>query len=416
MSKINLQVKSGFFTNAALTVLDTVKFFVKKCLYLFGYLVFIPISYLMPKKRYVVLTSRFGDFDGSLKYFYMYLNGIDEPGVEFVFLTEKRKVYRNLKDNGYNVWYYPSFRTILLMFQTYLLIVDGNEWAKNLKYFIFFKARKVQIWHGTGLKTIGLLKPQIKRLNPIALRLKKEYIYYDLLTLSSQYQVKMRSKAFRYGKLVLNGLPRNDIFFAHQLKDQVPGSDYESLAKFNKLKQSGYYLVTYAPTWRRNEQTLSQLKLQELDQFARLHQFIIILKLHPKHHCVVEPSDYSNIVEYSKTADIYPLLTLTDLLITDYSSIYLDYLLLDRPIIFFPYDRQSYVGGERELLLDYDQITPGPKCYNQKELQEQIHHHLTGAKDQYQAKREEICKMFFHYRDGKSSERLWKAIKENFLN
>ena len=383
-------------------------------LFIIGYLMIIPVSYLTPKKNYVVLTTRFGDFEGNLKYFFLYLNNLEEQDWEFVFLTEKKEVYRQLKDKGFQVWFYPGLFTILKLFRTRILIVDGNEWAKNLKYFFLFSAKKVQLWHGTGLKTIGLLKPAIKNLSRFRQMLKKEYTYYDLLVLTSEYQVKMRSKAFRYGKLLVNGYPRNDIFFKETDFDYSLGSDYSLIEKCRQYKNEGFSLVTYTPTWRKFDHSL-HLDLDSLDDFAGKNSIKFIIKLHYKHDCSPEVSRHKNIIEYDKYTDVYPLLAVTDLLITDYSSIYLDYLLLEKPIIFFPYDIDEYTDNERQLLIDFGQVTPGPKVYSQEELNKELHAHIVEGKDWYNLQREEQRKKFFKYRDGKSSERLWSAVKKDML-
>ena len=61
-----------------------------------------------------------------------------------------------------------------------------------------------------------------------------------------------------------------------------------------------------------------------------------------------------------------------DLLITDYSSIFFDFLLLDRPIVFFPYDLEQYLSQDRAMYFDYEIMTPGPKCRTYDELELQI--------------------------------------------
>ncbi|MCW3488832.1 CDP-glycerol glycerophosphotransferase family protein [Dethiobacter alkaliphilus] len=391
------------------------KFIYKKTLLLLGYCIIIPISFLVPKNDSVVLTSRFGDFEGNLKYLFIYLNSLNEQSVKFVFLTEKKHVYTKLREKGFEVWFYPSISTFFKMFRTRLLIVDGNEWTKNLKYFFLFSAKKVQVWHGTGLKTIGLLKPSINKLSKFRKILKKEYTFYHLLALTSEFQVKVRGKAFRYGTLLINGLPRNDMFFTKITSDDGLGCNYELIDRLIEYKQKGLSVVAYTPTWRKHSENFDHLDLSSLNSFAQKNNIMLVIKLHSKHNCDLDRFNFSNIIEYDRYADVYPLLSLTDLLITDYSSIYLDFLLLDRPITFFPYDSEKYIGGERDLLLDYNKTTPGPKCYNQEELQEEIYVQVVERVDKYKSLRNEMRNKFFKYHDGHSSERLWSTIKSNFF-
>jgi CDP-glycerol glycerophosphotransferase len=102
------------------------------------------------------------------------------------------------------------------------------------------------------------------------------------------------------------------------------------------------------------------------------------------------------------------------MLITDYSSIYTDYLLLNRPVAFFAYDYEYYVNQNREIQFDYDWITPGPNCYNQTELEREILKVLINGQDDYIQKRKEIMDLAFKYQDGNSSERIWQCVRDFF--
>ena len=155
----------------------------------------------------------------------------------------------------------------------------------------------MQLWHGTGFKTIGLLKPSIKKLSRFRRRFRKDYIYYHLLTLSSEYQVRVRSKAFRYGKLLVNGLPRNDIFFQQAVPADDLGSDSKTLRKCIHLQEQGLKIVTYTPTWRMYNHTFDQLALEKLNRFCREQGVVFVIKLHYKHDCHLDAGDLSNVLE-----------------------------------------------------------------------------------------------------------------------
>ena len=386
----------------------------KVAMNIIGFVFIVPFAKLLPKKNQVVLGSRFGDFEGNLKYLFLYLNSLDED-TEFVFLTEKSKIYKNLQKEGFTVWRYPEPATLLKLLQVKVFIADGNEWAAGFKYFFLKGAKNIQIWHGTGLKAIGLLKPNYKALGAFHKFFRKENTRYDLLALSSEDQVNNRGKAFHYKELLINGLPRNDVFFNEEVLKRSLAFEGESLKPFEKFKEEGYTLVTYTPTWRKHQEEFHQLELESLESFGEQYKIKWILKLHYKHDIPINTEKYKHVIEYDKTADIYPLLAITDLLITDYSSIYLDFLLLNKPIVFYPYDEVEYVNGERELLLDYDSVTPGPKVYNQEELLNRVKDFVVAKEDRFQEERELLRKSFFEYRDGKSCERLWSKIKENYL-
>ena len=109
--------------------------------------------------------------------------------------------------------------------------------------------------------------------------------------------------------------------------------------------------------------------------------------------------------------DIYKLLTITDILITDYSSIYIDFLLLNRPIIFTPFDLVEYRHSNRELYYDYELITPGERCNNWENTLEEIKK-LFDGKDEYSNDRELIRKRFHTNVDNQNSSRIINSIKE----
>ncbi len=126
----------------------------------------------------------------------------------------------------------------------------------------------------------------------------------------------------------------------------------------------------------------------------------------------VRGRDFSHIVNYAAECDIYPALALFDALVTDYSSIYFDYLLLDRPVFFFPYDLEHYVAGERKLLFGYREMAPGPLCRTREELQAEI---LTPDNDYWRKRRREVRASVFDHLDDKAGLRLYQFLQEQSL-
>lgn len=109
--------------------------------------------------------------------------------------------------------------------------------------------------------------------------------------------------------------------------------------------------------------------------------------------------------------DLYEFLNACDLLITDYSSVYFDYLLLDRPIIFTPIDLDDYIENAGMLYGPFDFWTPGPKVLDQETLQNQILNNLYG-KDEYSNQRSMIKDIVHYYKDANSHKRVWNLIEE----
>lgn len=104
------------------------------------------------------------------------------------------------------------------------------------------------------------------------------------------------------------------------------------------------------------------------------------------------------------------MLTQTHVLITDYSGVYFDYLLLNRPIIFAPFDINEYVERDRKLYYDYQKVTPEPKARDWPEVFRLLEEVM--QKDDWKEEREAICDLFNKSKDDRSSERVFQLVQE----
>ena len=145
------------------------------------------------------------------------------------------------------------------------------------------------------------------------------------------------------------------------------------------------------------------------------NKIVFVFKYHTKtwQDHTYDLSGMSNIIEYQKNSDIYPLLGKCDAMITDYSSIFVDYLLLDRPVIFFPFDHDHYINSERALQFDYKEVTPGKKCFTYDELESELNKTVVKGKDEYRKERKKVLKKFFDTADGNSCDRILEYIEKN---
>jgi CDP-glycerol glycerophosphotransferase (TagB/SpsB family) len=123
----------------------------------------------------------------------------------------------------------------------------------------------------------------------------------------------------------------------------------------------------------------------------------------------VNTSNRIYIPKYSEVQDIYYTMSKADILITDYSGVYFDFLLLDRPIIFTPFDIHDYINNDRELYYNYDEVTPGPKARNWTELLRLLE--LATIKDDWKSQRAAVRDQFHQYTDNKSSERVFQMVE-----
>ena len=135
---------------------------------------------------------------------------------------------------------------------------------------------------------------------------------------------------------------------------------------------------------------------------------ILLLKSHPGVKSFEVPKDSSNILIYKE--DSYEIMNKVDILLTDFSSIYFDFLLLNRPIIFTPFDLERYVDGT-PLYYEYDEVTPGPKAKNWTEVVSNLEK-IIGGDDAYADRRNITNLKFNKFRDANNCQRIVDFIKQ----
>lgn len=375
------------------------------------------LSWCLPKKPgSIVMIKRLAhNFDGNLKYYYDHLTQVAPGDYEPCVLVTDRDFHGFLQDQGIRSVYYPSAAAFWALLRAQIIATESNVNSVRLWGSLAAGAVKYQLWHGNGFKNVGLINPRAQIGNKGVIgntidRYVGLYPKYDIVVFCSQHQEKARAAAFDYRHSLINGQPRNDILFARDsILDEI-GSDAVALARMREAHARGMKVVLYSPTWRpKNEvQPLDAIRLDAIAQMAERENFLFVYKLHAKDK--FKPGKGSalespNVVEYDKRADIYPAMGFADCMITDYSSIYLDYIILDRPIIFFPYDLENYIAV-RGFAHDYDDVTPGEICRDQSALEMAIRKVVEGAEDAWTAERKQVMDLFYDYVDGQSSERL----------
>jgi CDP-glycerol glycerophosphotransferase (TagB/SpsB family) len=311
-----------------------------------------------------------------------------------------------------------------------MVVVDSAEWITHGKFQLAFRSKVIQLWHGAPLKEIEipLFLRRIAGYPKLAGSLLKAYkivtgrhAAYELVVSTSDFFTEKAFKpAFRARHFIDTGYPRNDALFA-----DVPDGEFHSplwintdlsaIIKIIARKKAGAKTILYAPTFRKTlaDPFSSEIfALNRMNEFAAQHNLLLILKLHPVFTSPDQQNEHANILIYKATCDIYPALNLFDALVTDYSSIYFDFLLVNRPIIFYPYDYEEYIKNDRSLLFNYEHMTPGPICKNQDELEEALR---TISEDCYQKKRKEILDLVFTHKVNGASTRLWNFLEERYI-
>lgn len=225
------------------------------------------------------------------------------------------------------------------------------------------KTKVVQLWHGTGtIKKFGqdVNEGELKKL---------EYKANQRIThliVNSEYTKKQFAQAFGITeeKVYVWGLPRTDELFSEKVKQEKMDSFY---GQYPQLK--GKRLVLYAPTFRDNEVAHPKMELDVSYLEKNTDEnTVYLIKLHPFVATHYELKDSLRCVNVSSYQDINTLLFVSDVLITDYSSIIFEYCVLEKPMIFYAYDLEHFSQQGRGFYEPYESYVPGPVAKDTKEV------------------------------------------------
>ncbi|PKP60186.1 MAG: hypothetical protein CVT89_00355 [Candidatus Altiarchaeales archaeon HGW-Altiarchaeales-2] len=374
------------------------------------------LSHLFPRdKKIWVFECWFReDFKDNSKYLFLYASENLKPKIRPVFLSKNKKLIKTLTKNGMEAHYSYSIKGIWSKIRCKYAFADVSFFDT----YLLGGATKVQLWHGSPLKKIEYdARLSVSRIPAFVRRIAKfiapwTFMRPEHITAPSDSFVGIFASAFRINEknIVVTGYPRTDIFFRN-IPFSLIGTDapiYEKIKKEN----SNNKIIMYLPTHRDidNVAIEKQFDLDVLNRFLKLNNCFLIIKQHHYVNPNLENDKiFDRIIFSFSNIDIYPLLSDVDILITDYSSIFFDFLLLDKPIIFFPYDIDKYISKDRELYFDYNEFVPGPIANTFDDLMQWIEYFIKKP-EEFSNKRKDIRDFSFNYIDGNASKRICEFI------
>lgn len=246
-------------------------------------------------------------------------------------------------------------------------------WIQKPNHTIF-----LQTWHGTPLKKLAADMDEVHMPGTTTQSYKENFIKetrnWDYLVSANSYSTDIFRSAFKFDKKILEtGYPRNDDLMNLNNGDHI-----------RKLKDKlgiplDKKIILYAPTWRDNEYfEKGRYKFTlhlDLKQFQSDlgEEYVVLLRMHYLIANKLDISEYQGFAyDFSTYQDTRELYLISDLLITDYSSVFFDYLCLKRPILFFTYDIENYRDKLRGFYFDFEKNAPGPLVKTTQQLIENI--------------------------------------------
>ncbi len=382
-------------------------------------LIFMISHFIKKDKNIWVFGAHMGKkYTDNARYLYEYINA--NTDIQAVWLTKNKKVVKELRKQGLPAYsMYSKQGRFFAMRAKVAFYTHRSIIYFDLPFYAFTKKTKlVLLWHGIPLKKIGYddkifsFKDDEESLKYKIKKFKKERLFPffnyahqpDVVLALSTTTVKLFSQAFRVpeSNVLITGYPRNDMFFEEN--------------KIVESKHKNKHAI-YMPTFRNKGAGFDlfmqyDFDVEEFDRFLEAEGVRLYIKLHPFNHpteALLRKIMFSDNIRFLNYDAIYDVINDFDILITDYSSIYFDFLLSKKPIIFTPFDHEEFIEGHRELYFDYDEVTPGPKAKDWREVMTCIEK-FNQSPEWYQEEREQISEQFHLNQDGNSSKRVYEEV------
>ncbi|WMY74576.1 CDP-glycerol glycerophosphotransferase family protein [Buttiauxella selenatireducens] len=311
------------------------------------------ISFGLPKKNVVIFNS-YKNTKFSFIAKNIFLHGIMNGKVNYKFVINDEKL-RNCLIDTYGDYFITSTNI-----KDCYTICTAKFWVTSTSPVYKFPfcnifRKVINVWHGIPLKNIGVLDYEVSAYKSFLYKTVYRTFYtYFMVPSPSLGEVYKNSFCIGDDKVVYSGLIQPHIVTKENIKDKLG-----AISKDVKV-------ILYATTWRSYDTDyfpFADFNLEKLNNYLVERDYIILIKPHHLEKSSVERFRCSNIiiVDDSYINDISHIFNSVDLLVTDYSSIYFDYLMTSDPyIIFVPYDLDKY-KYERGFNMDYEYVTPGPK-------------------------------------------------------
>ncbi|MFX1311089.1 MAG: CDP-glycerol glycerophosphotransferase family protein [Promethearchaeota archaeon] len=337
-------------------------------------------------------------FSGNSKYLFLYLN--QNSNYQCIWFTTSRKVLNDLRNKNYHV---ISVKNLIKAIKTlkaakYIFITHGL--GDILMIDFSPQTQLIRLSHGIGIKNLKekfsnfFLDFYKKKIRQYLVK----RISYVVVTSDKDVKIKKSNFPLPSNKFLKVGFPRNDILVNFSKEQYLESKKSLAIAENSEV-------ILYAPTFRRYKHTspLDEDFFKKLNELLISENKVMLFKPHPSSEKInLDP--YTSIKSVDPKVDIMDLLVFSDLLITDYSSVFFDFLITKRPILFFAYDLEEY-SMKRGLYFNYETFVPGPIVKTKDEFFLKLKTINQWVKD-YEAKRNEVQDKYIKYSDGNSIKKI----------
>jgi CDP-glycerol glycerophosphotransferase (TagB/SpsB family) len=330
------------------------------------------LSGKFPRSKHIWLFGCGGQnqsFEGNSKYLFLF-STLAEPKlpIKSIWISADQKLVNRLKSNGYQAVKKKSILGIYYSLRAGVYVYNSN--IEDVSSWLSNGAKLLNLWHGVGIKGIGntIRVQQIKE-SDIGKKVTKKNEEFDgkclpdFFLAPSNFMKKhfMESFAISEKAIIMEGYPRVEFLFPCEIQFESK----KILRSISKLKHNEQRVILYAPTWRDSRRNFWNLAIpnpKKLDEVLKQTNSLMYIKAHFMSPIPEFIQNSQNIRLWPTFADVNDYLHEVDLLITDYSSILYDYLLIQRPqVMLYTFDYNEYVTQSRNFIDDWAENSWGTK-------------------------------------------------------
>ncbi|MEG7379437.1 CDP-glycerol glycerophosphotransferase family protein [Bacillus subtilis] len=378
------------------------------------YSVLFKIFALLPRNNKLILFESYSgkQFSCNPRAIYEYLQeNKDQYDYKLIWSIDKR--YLSALD-GVDA---PYIKRFSLKWTWYM--ATAKYWITNSRLPLWIPKPKntlyIQTWHGTPLKKLANDMDEVHMPGTTTEKYKQNFLQeadkWDFLISPNAYSTEIFKRAFQFKKQILEtGYPRNDYLFSPKTNDEKNDIKQKLGIDINKK------VILYAPTWRDNLYHKKgaykfdiHLNLRKLKEHLG-EEYVVILRMH---YLVADVIDLEGLEDFaydlSMYKDIRELYFVSDILITDYSSVFFDFGSLKKPIIFFVPDIDIYRDKLRGFYYNFESEAPGPLLMTTEEViksVDDVGNFAYSTNDKYQKFHSKFC----YLEAGESTKRVVKKL------
>src|SRR5262245_47668280 len=344
--------------------------------------------------------------------------------VQLVWISRNRDIVARLRARGFEAHWLWSPTGAARCLRAGLHLFDC--FAKDTNFWLSRGAKKVNLWSGVPLKTFerDIDNPGNRYYRVFHGTLLQRLLYGmmmpwhvtrpDMIIAMSEEARAITARAFDVPMhtVFVTGFPRNDPLF---LASTGNAANKNCPAAVLEAERAGKKVFLYLPTFRDSGKPFVKIDWKRLDALMERLNGVFFIKFHPVDATQFNDAS-SRIVQLFQDTDVYDVMPHSSALISDSSSIIFDYMLLDRPIIYYTPDLEDFIAGCRKFNFHPVDVAVGPLCSDSSQLERAIEDAATGkAVDaRGEAHRASVMKRLHAFVDGSSGERVLDAIKRQF--